>query len=197
MLPSFKGDRIFSQDYESIISSVILTNSFKVFDVWEDSLRECKEDWVYAMFYKNVLLAARKHLAMEKCLMETWRMLVERKQLSKWYVCCGLGSVSGSSVSIPQIKVLLELEADIKHPRRPWWRHGITHLYTAPKKSTAEGAEFVKFLLMSGENPKYGYGKRQVDWEIRAISIFQWLGISWDELVESTREFREGDSDWE
>ena len=124
-------------------------------------------------------------------------MLVERKKVSKWDVCCGLGSVAGSSLSIPQAKVLLELGADINHPRKPWRRHGLTALHTALKKSTAKGAEFVKFLLISGANPKYGYGKRQVDWEIGAIDISRWLGISWDKLVESTREFREGDSDSE
>jgi hypothetical protein len=197
ILPSYEGHLFVGRDYGSIISSVIQTNSFEVFDVWEDSLRQFKEDWGHAIFNKNVLLAAKKHPAMEKRLMETWRMLVERKQLSKWYVCCGLDSVAGSSLSIPQAKVLLELGADINHPRKPWRRHGLTPLHTALKKSTAEGAEFVNFLLTSGANPKYGYGKREIDWEIGATSISRWLGISWNELVKSTREFREVDSDSE
>jgi hypothetical protein len=197
ILPSYEGHLFVDRDYGSIISSVIRTNSFEVFDVWEDSLRQFKEDWGHAIFNKNVLLAAKKHPAMEKRLMETWKMLVERKQLSKWYVCCRLDSVAGSSFSIPQAKVLLELGADINHPRKPWRRHGLTPLHTALKKSTAEGAEFVKFLLTSGASPKYGYGKREIDWEIGATSISQWLGISWNELVKSTREFREGDSDSE
>ncbi|KAF4628634.1 hypothetical protein G7Y89_g9520 [Cudoniella acicularis] len=197
ILPSYKGDLFAGRDYESIVSTVIRTNSFEVFDVWEDSLQQFEEDWGHGVFNKNVLLAAKKNPAMEKRLMETWRMLVERKQLSKWYVCCGLGSVSGSSLSIPQAKVLLELGADINHPRKPWRRHGLTPLHVALKKSTAEGAEFVKFLLLNGANPKYGYGKREVDWEIGATTISRWLGISWDELVKSTREFRKGDSDSE
>jgi len=197
VLPNYKGELFASRDYGSIISSVIRTESFEVFDVWEDSLQEFNEDWEFSMFNNNVLLAAQKHPAMEKRLMETWRMLVERQKVSKWGLCCGLGSVAGSSLSIPQAKVLLELGADINHPRKPWRRHGLTALHTALKKSTAKGAEFVKFLLISGANPKYGYGKRQVDWEIGAIDISRWLGISWDKLVESTREFREGDSDSE
>jgi len=149
------------------------------------------------MFNNNVLLACKKLPAMEKRLMETWRMLVEKEKLRKWYVCCGLISICGSSLSIPQAKILLELGANINTPRRPWRKHGLTPLHTALKKSTAEGAELVKFLLISGANPKYGYGKREVDWEIGAISISQWLGISWDELVKSTQEFRQGDSDSE
>jgi hypothetical protein len=197
ILPSFKGGLFASQSYGSIVSSVIQTNSFEVFDVWEDSLREFKGDWGYGLFSNKVLLAAKKHPAMEKRLMESWRMLVERNRLSKWQVCCGLDFVASSSFSIPQAKVLLELGADINHPRRPWRRNGLTPLHTALKKSTAEGAEFVKFLLINGANPKFGYGKREVDWEIGAISISRWLGIPWGELVESTREFRKGDSDSE
>jgi hypothetical protein len=59
-----------------------------------------------------MLIAAcgSKHPAMAKRLMETWRMLVERNNVSKWDVCCGLGSVAGSSLSIPQAKVLVEGE---------------------------------------------------------------------------------------
>jgi hypothetical protein len=194
---SYEGDSLFSREMRLVIAAVILTNSFEVFDVWEDSIRVFKDDWGHEMFDKEVLVAAKNHPAMEKRLMETWRMLVESKQLSQWYVCCGLTSVAGSSLSIPQAKVLLELGADINHPRKPWRRHGLTALHTAVKKSTAEGAEFVKFLLMNGANPRYGYGKREIDWEIGAMGISQWLGVRWKDLVESTREHREVDSDSE
>ncbi len=159
--------------------------------MWEDHLENLNEDslW-YGVFNRRVLLAAKKHPAMEKKLMRTWRMLVERKQLSRWNVCTGFASVAGSSYSIPQAKVLLELGADVNHPREPWQKKGMTPLHTTLHKSSAEEAEFARFLLMNGANPMYGYGKRKIDEEPGARGISKWLGISWEDLVESTREFR-------
>ncbi|KAF7553701.1 hypothetical protein G7Z17_g3447 [Cylindrodendrum hubeiense] len=167
---------VLDREQESIIAAVILTNSFEVFDVWENSLEELPEDWGHSIFAGRVLVAAKNHPAMEKRLMK---------------------SVARSSLSIPQAKVLLELGANINHPRKPWRRHGLTPLHQALKKSTKEGAEFVEFLMMNGANPKYGYGPREVSWEIGSVTISKWLGVSWEDLVESTQEFREEDSDSE
>ncbi|GAM36872.1 hypothetical protein TCE0_022r06309 [Talaromyces pinophilus] len=192
-----KGHWLFGLRYRPIIAAVICTNSVEVFDVWEDSLGDFKKEWGSAMFGEKVLVAAKDHPAMERLLMETWRMLWESKRLSAWDLGCGLCSVASSSLSIPQAKVLLELGAHINHPRNLLGKKGLTPLHTALKKSTAERAEFVKFLLMKGANPEYGYGNRNVDSEIGAIEISRWLGICWEELVESTQEFRARDSNLE
>ncbi|OJJ95991.1 hypothetical protein ASPACDRAFT_35337 [Aspergillus aculeatus ATCC 16872] len=58
----------------------------------------------------------------------------------------------------------------------------------ATRKSTAQNAEFAKFLLFHGANPQHTsvLGIKISD-QIGAKRISRWLGVSWDDLIDQAR----------
>lgn len=66
-------------------------------------------------------------------------------------------------------------------------RPGYTALHWAAKNTTATAAEMVRFLLRQGADPKVKRGGRRPGELPGAKNISKWLGLTWDELVESTR----------
>ncbi|GAP90443.1 putative NACHT domain protein [Rosellinia necatrix] len=172
------------------LAAVIETESSEIFNAWEDSFGPY---WSYAPRAPKVLAAAKTRAVMETLLMRVWRKFEATKQGRERWVDVTLLDVAKYSRSIPQAQVLLELGANINYPR-PSIGHGLTPLHTVLKKSTLERAKFAEFLLMNGANPKYGYGSRNVHSEIGAMQISRWLGRSWEDLVESTSEFRSDDA---
>lgn len=61
-----------------------------------------------------------------------------------------------------------------------------TALYSAVRKKTAEAAQLAKFLLESGADPSAKVRGRTAGELPGAQNISKWLGMTWDELVEST-----------
>jgi ankyrin repeat protein len=66
------------------------------------------------------------------------------------------------------------------HPRAS------TPLYSAVRRNTAKAAQLAKFLLESGANPSADVCGRTAGELPGAQNISKWLGMTWDELVEST-----------
>ena len=62
-------------------------------------------------------------------------------------------------------------------------------LYLAAQKSTLSAAKFMKFLLESGADPLGVRGRSPGD-QRGAQNLSKWLGMTWDELVESTKSAR-------
>lgn len=61
-----------------------------------------------------------------------------------------------------------------------------TPLYSAARRTTAEAAQLMKFLLESGADPSANVRGRTAGELPGAQNISKWLGMTWDELVEST-----------
>lgn len=61
-----------------------------------------------------------------------------------------------------------------------------TPLYSAVRRNTAEAAQLAKFLLESGADPSSNVRGRTAGELPGAQNISKWLGMTWDELVEST-----------
>lgn len=61
-----------------------------------------------------------------------------------------------------------------------------TPLYIAAGRTTVEAAKFMKFLLEFGADPYVVVGGRTAGELPGARNISRWLGMTWDELVEST-----------
>ena len=64
---------------------------------------------------------------------------------------------------------------------------GYTALHWAAKNTTATAAEMVRFLLRQGADPNIKKSGRLPGELPGARNISRWLGLTWDELVESTR----------
>lgn len=64
---------------------------------------------------------------------------------------------------------------------------GYTILHRAAKNTTATAAEMVRFLLRRVANPNLRKSGRLPGELPGAKNISKWLGLTWDELVESTR----------
>ena len=75
--------------------------------------------------------------------------------------------------------------------RRRQTRHrGMTALHFASRGTSEKAARFVRFLLEEGADPDYGYAGRKPAQERAAALMEKWLGESWEDLVERTREAR-------
>jgi ankyrin repeat protein len=61
-----------------------------------------------------------------------------------------------------------------------------TPLYSAARRTTAEAAQLMKFLLESGADPFASVRGRTAGELPGARNISKWLDMTWDELVEST-----------
>ena len=60
-------------------------------------------------------------------------------------------------------------------------------LYAAAQRHSKAAAEFMKFLLDSGADPTRKVNGRTPGQMRGAKNIFKWLGMTWDELVESAK----------
>lgn len=64
---------------------------------------------------------------------------------------------------------------------------GYTALHLAARNTTATAAEMVRFLLRQGADPNVKRSGKLPGELLGAKNISKWLGLTWDELVESTR----------
>jgi ankyrin repeat protein len=101
--------------------------------------------------------------------------------------------VAKRSCSISLASFLLKAGADINWKGRA--RTSATPLYWAANRTTKLAADFMKFLLQSGADPKLGCRGNKPEDLKGAKNISRWLGMTWDELVESIQAERAANAD--
>jgi hypothetical protein len=69
--------------------------------------------------------------------------------------------------------------------------NSLTALQVASRKTTQEAAYLMEFLLLQGADPNKRTAKRRIGDEKGAQGISKWLGLTWEQLVESTAEERQ------
>lgn len=67
-----------------------------------------------------------------------------------------------------------------------------TALHIAARQNTQPAAVFIEFLLAQGADPENGTPRKKIRDEIGAQQIENWLGITWDQLIEKTAKERQG-----
>ncbi|KAI3319186.1 hypothetical protein HD806DRAFT_295960 [Xylariaceae sp. AK1471] len=98
-----------------------------------------------------------------------------------------------AGVIIDKSNIRLHRQAKLyEEERRPYRRahRGLTALHHATRQTSEEAAQFVRFLLEQGANPDYAYAGMKPEHEKGAALMQKWLGETWDELVERTRQVR-------
>jgi hypothetical protein len=68
-----------------------------------------------------------------------------------------------------------------------------TALHVAARKTTREAAKLMEFLLLQGADPNEGTAKKRTGDEKGARQVSQWLGVTWEQLVERTMNERHKD----
>lgn len=166
-------------------------------EIWAKWLRSgvniAPRDSMLRMLFvgKQTMQAVGSHLAGEQQLLYLWRDSRLTSVLDKTWLSEALRNVAEFSCSITLAAYLLEHGADINGRRA---RRQKTALHHAAGNTSAEGAELIRFLLLEGANPEInqvyrGRVTRARD-EQGAKDIHQWLGKTWDELLEETNRIR-------
>lgn len=123
----------------------------------------------------------------EEALLSLWESVVGNNKLKVDRLSSSLGIVAKTTCSIPLGRALLEYGANVDGQNHD---HNVAPLQYAARKSSAANAEFMKFLLSEGADPEKLSRSRKPSDEIGAKEIHRWLGITWNELVEQTRNQR-------
>ncbi|MCJ1354937.1 MAG: hypothetical protein MMC33_004927 [Icmadophila ericetorum] len=108
---------------------------------------------------------------------------------------CILVMISHRCYSIEVCKLLMQNGADINFQGSTWPSENTTKgkstaLYAAATSKSKRAAEFMKFLLQSGADPNIASGNRMAGTRPGARQISKHLGMTWDELCQSTESSR-------
>lgn len=126
----------------------------------------------------------------EERLLGLWENLAGLNASSKFLTAAvlgdGLGNIAGTTASITLARQLIKYGANVDARRSPYY---MTPLHRAARRSSAESAEFMKFLLYEGADPtiQATRSRNKIEEERGAREIQKWLGLSWDELIEKVR----------
>jgi hypothetical protein len=193
-------------DVAKFLKPMLDTSSDQDYSLWEEHLVTMqrykmgeialdKEDRLDVVFKQPVFSEVKDDSVKEARVKHTWRVLSEI-----WIpdsISAALVRLAKSTCSISLAKELIELGADLGYPLNHHRNNGgMTALRLAAKKKSKEAALFMRFLLSQGVNPteerhrQHGYAYFEIGNERGAKEISKWLGVTWDELVESNREYK-------
>jgi hypothetical protein len=178
---------------KSIVVAFLNTNS-------EDMWRLCEQfmvilsragDMVRSLsdncFEERVINATSRAAKRETALLSLWECVGRITKLKVTKLSYALGAVARTTCSIRLATALLQYGADVKGQKGIL---AVSPLQFAARKSSIENAEFMRFLLSAGADPEQVSRSRKPSDEIGAKEISRWLGITWNELVEQTRNQR-------
>ncbi|KAL4877424.1 hypothetical protein BJY04DRAFT_198337 [Aspergillus karnatakaensis] len=147
----------------------------------------------FLLFGEGLIAATSRIPEKDDILISLWELSRSRPGLTQpksSIISQALSSVARTTCSIPLARVLLRYGADLEQKSNSV----VSPLQWAARKSSAENAELIKFLLFAGANPEVvarGTNKKVSD-EKGARELSRWLGVSWSELVAQAVEYRKG-----
>lgn len=141
----------------------------------------------------NVIEATARSPDRENFLLSLWAALAMRypSQFSnRIHLGQAIIGVAKKTCSLILTKALLAYGAEIDFRRHS---DQLTPVRWAARQSSAQAAELMKFLLYRGANPELQSGRSnlKISEEKGAKGIAKWLGMSWDELIQSIKLDRE------
>lgn len=185
-----------SFSYSEILAKILTSDSEEFFEEWEKYLdEECKKlttSVSYASNYTNprVIRATAGLPGRENLLISVWEKIGILKELNHRDLGSAVISVASTTCSVKLAKYFIDHGAKVDFRRNEFY---LTPLHHAARQNSAAAAEMMKYLLEQGANPELNCARAslKIRDEKGAKGIARWLGMSWDELVEKTKEERE------
>lgn len=155
---------------------------------------------LHGLFGSTKVIQAASDPAGENYLHDIWRTCRFIPSSDTTTLSQALKNVADFTTSITLATYLLDHGANINYKRTDYCK---TALQLAARRNSERGAQMIRFLLLKGADPEADQrltrsnggpqrqGKRIRD-EPGAMGIHQWLGKTWDELVEETKSIRGG-----
>jgi hypothetical protein len=190
-------------DEQALISQLIRSDWCKGMKIWtkwiESIVKYSTESSIerarYLYASKRVLLAAASHSTGVQQLFSLWRDSGLTSSFDRDLADKTLRNVAGLTCSITLATYLLQQGARVNARTS---RIQKTSLQRAAENNSPKGAEMIRFLLLNGADPEADqvrrgeYPGKMIRDEDGAKGIHQWLGKTWDELVEETKPIRNG-----
>lgn len=144
----------------------------------------------------SVLRTTAGNLHRQRLVLRLWRSIDLNGILDPVLRGDALGTVAASCCSVLLAEYLIQGGADVNHRRSDKY---LTPLHHAARNTSAEAADFMRFLLLHGADPERlsGRSKQQIGEEKGATGISRWLGISWEELIDQCNKVRRDDENTE
>jgi len=192
--------------YSTVLGQVLMSDSEEMYEEWEKYVDiEIKagsgqSGWPTEARYiaSSVISATAGNPRREQVLLLLWEKVDLYKSCGVTYLGDALVNVASTTCSVKLAKFLIDCGAKVDHRRSSKYR---TPLHHAARRTTAEAAEMMKFLLFCGADPDADplacdsfRDRRQylrIQDEKGAKGISKWLGMSWDDLVTKAKEERQ------
>ncbi|KAK2612782.1 hypothetical protein QQS21_001234 [Conoideocrella luteorostrata] len=186
----------------NMLSKSVSTGSMNVLNLVEDFMVASSKKSVMASAHfklasmaMNVIRATGQCPEKEDWVSNLWLKLGARHEAAKTQhrnFGAVLHAVARTTLSIRFAQKILGYGVSVDNRKSSIYP---TPLQSAAKRSSAESAKFIEFLLHQGANPdtRSGrYGKfKSVREEIGAQEIAKWLNVSWDDLIQKVKNERE------
>ncbi|KAH8897761.1 hypothetical protein GQ53DRAFT_637687 [Thozetella sp. PMI_491] len=171
------------------------TPSEEIYSLWETYLPGFPE--VSSTLLKTAVFNDIKdNPVQEERLARTWKLLTSDKNYCIFMedLSQALLALARSTMSVRLARALLKLGASVNYDGKTGKSR--TALAIVARKTTLEAAEFMKMLLEHGASTVIDRAKRGANCkdfyvigdEAGARGIQQWLGVTWDELVDMNKE---------
>jgi Ankyrin repeats (many copies) len=192
------GEKWWRCEHASVLRTVLMSDSEEVYEEWEKYLdieyihnsRRDGGSFGFRFVLESIIRSTAGHPNRERLLLSLWEKMDLRRSLPARYIGDVLKIVAYTTCSIKLAKFLIDHGADVNHGRSDSY---MTPLHVAARRTSAEAAEMMKFLLFCGADPeaKTSRAPLRIEDEKGAKGISKWLGMSWNELVIQAKEERE------
>jgi hypothetical protein len=153
----------------------------------------------FPSYSKEVIKATDRIVGREELLLGLWKDLASQNELSKFlsrkHLENALRHVAETTCSITLARQLIAYGASVDARKDGF---SVTPLQRAARQSSANSAQFIKFLLYHGADPKprKSRSSKLIEQEKGALEISKWLGLSWNELIEKVEADKEKGIGW-
>ena len=181
-------------DFARLVVALLKSESDEMFEEWykaSTSIDRSQRDRGHAMeydyTYPTVLNAAAKDQRLAAILLSFWERVDLGSGLDRNRLGNALVRVAGTDCSVKLAEYLLDHGAEVDFRYSYLY---LTPLHHAARRTSAEAADMMKFLLFRGADPDANSGKAKlkIHEEAGAKGISKWLGKSWDELVAEAKQ---------
>ncbi|KAF5712258.1 Nacht domain-containing protein [Fusarium mundagurra] len=206
ILLSWVATHDFRQEYinhirravREIIRTIIESESEDISELWKPTLvsgfgnRDATE-LVKVFTFRGTIAATNNIPSRERILLAMWEECKTLETLKGPEKSKVLRDIADTSCSVNLARYAIQHGCEVNSKA---YEYSPTALQFAARKATQQAADLMKFLLLQGADPNMGAAKNRktaktmIRDEKGARGISKWLGMTWEELVESTTEER-------